>query len=144
MHLLKDGFRRGVVPTLIIISMIYVSGFPVLAQSVKELPRLVTLNELQTEPTEYHGHRIVVSGRVRSIEIQKGRRGGDYVMLILEDDNAGENPPQFSIRVVSLTLPSVEQGHYALVQGTYYVEGKQSGRAFENYIDAEVIINEKL
>lgn len=65
-------------------------------------------------------------------------------MLILEDDNSGEKPTQFSIRVVSLTLPTVEQGHYALVQGTYYVEGKQSGRAFENYIDAEVIINEKL
>lgn len=145
MHLfIKDSFRRVVVPIMIIFSLIYIFALPALAQSVKELPRLVTLNELQMEPSEYHGHRIVVTGRVRSIEVQKGRRGGEYVMLVLEDENAGGAPSQFSIRVVSHTLPMIEQGHYALVQGTYYVEGKQAGRAFENFIHAEVILNENL
>ncbi len=105
---------------------------------------LVTLTELQMEPSQYDGHRIVVTGRVRSIEVQKGRRGSDYVMLVLEDETSGGVSSQFSIRVVSLTLPTVRQGHHALVQGTYHVEGRQAGRPFEHFIDAEVILKEKL
>lgn len=109
---------------------------------VKELPMLVTLDDLKTEPRQYDGHRIVVSGRVQSIEVQQGRRGSEYVMIVLEEESADPSTP--TIKVVSLTLPQVQQGHYALVQGTYYVEGRQAGRPFEHFIDAEVILKEKL
>ncbi len=105
---------------------------------------LVTLDELKTEPGQYDGHRIVVSGRVQSIEVQQGRRGSEYVMLVLEEESANPSSARPTIKVVSLTLPQVQQGHYALVQGTYHVEGRQAGRPFEHFIDAEVILKEKL
>lgn len=111
---------------------------------VKELPMLVTLNDLKTEPNQYDGHRIVVTGRVQSIELQQGRRGSEYVMLVLEEESANPSSTRPTIKVVSLTLPTVKQGHFALVQGTYHVEGKQAGRPFEHFIDAEVILKEKL
>lgn len=137
--------KRVMVPMVLFFLGFHLVGIPVLAQgATKELPMLVTLTELQTEPSHYDGHRIVVTGRVRSIEVQKGRRGSDYVMLVLEDETSGGASSRFSIRVVSLTLPTVRQGHLALVQGTYHVEGRQAGRSFEHFIDAEVILKEKL
>jgi hypothetical protein len=111
---------------------------------VKELPMLVTLEDLKTEPNQYDGHRIVVTGRVQSIEVQKGRRGSEYVMLVLEEESVNPSSAGQTIKVVSLTLPVVRQGHLALVQGTYHVEGRQAGRPFEHFIDAEVILKEKL
>ncbi len=91
--------------------------------SPKELPMLVTVGELATQPDQYHNHRIVVSGRVRSIEIARGRRGSEYVMLILEEvvSDAAESPS--TVAVISLTLPKVGQGHHALVQGVYQTGG---------------------
>ncbi|MBI3802153.1 MAG: hypothetical protein HY282_00120 [Nitrospirae bacterium] len=137
--------KQVILPIAFFLFLLYPSADPVLAEGhPKELPLLVTLNDLQSEPSQYDGHRIVVTGRVRSIEVQQGRRGGDYVMLVLEDDNAAGASSQFSIRVVSLTLPAVQRGHQALVQGTYHVEGRQAGRPFENFIDAEVILKEKM
>lgn len=105
---------------------------------------LVTLNDLKTEPNQYDGHRIVVSGRVQSIEVQQGRRGSEYVMLVLEEESVNPSSTRPTIKVVSLTLPQVQRGHHALVQGTYHVEGKQAGHPFEHFIDAEVILDEKL
>lgn len=111
---------------------------------VKELPMLVTLDDLKTEPKQYDGHRIVVTGRVQSIEVQQGRRGSEYVMIVLEEEAVNPSSTRPTIKVLSLTLPKLQQGHYALVQGTYHMEGKQAGRPFENFIDAEVILKEKL
>jgi hypothetical protein len=120
------------------------SGAPLRANtSAKELPMLVTVGELAAQPDQYHNHRIVVSGRVRSIEIQRGRRGSEYVMLILEEvaSDAAESAP--TVAVISLTLPKVGQGHHALVQGVYHREGRQGGQPFEHFIDAEVVLREE-
>jgi hypothetical protein len=120
------------------------SGAPLRANtSPKELPLLVTVGELAAQPDQYHNHRIVVSGRVRSIEIQRGRRGSEYVMLILEEvaPDAVESAP--TVAVISLTLPKVGEGHHALVQGVYHREGRQGGQPFEHFIDAEVVLREE-
>jgi len=105
---------------------------------------LVTVNDLKKEPGQYDGHRIVVTGRVQSIEIQRGRRGSEYVMMVLEGESTSANGPGQTIQVISLSPPTVREGYSALVQGTYHVEGKQAGRPFENFIDAEVILKDKL
>jgi hypothetical protein len=110
----------------------------------KELPVLVTIRELLADSNKYDGHRVVTTGRVRSVEGQIGRRGSEYVLLILEDEEAGDLEPIPSITVISLTLPPVREGHHALVQGSFRKEGRQAGRPFEFFIDAEVILKEKL
>lgn len=139
--------KQVIAPVFFIFLISHLGGGAASAQGhvqghVKELPLLVSLTDLQSEPSQYDGHRIVVTGRVKSIEVQKGRRGSEYVLLVLEDE--GGAPSKFSIRVLSLSLPAVQQGHHALVQGTYHVEGRQAGRPFENFIDAEVILKEKM
>jgi hypothetical protein len=109
----------------------------------KELPVLVAIKDLLTESNPYDGHRVVVAGRIRSMELQTGRRGGEFIMLILEEDAPDAAGPDLFIEVVSLTIPKVRQGDRALVQGVYHREGKQAGRPFERFIDADTIIREK-
>lgn len=138
--------KRRYIP--IFLASLFLSFSPIsllVAQpTAKELPMLVTLNDLKTEPSQYDGHRIVVTGRVQSIEVQQGRRGSEYVMLVLEEESPNPSSTRPTIKVVSFTLPTIQRGHHALVQGTYHVEGKQAGRPFEHFIDAEVILKEKL
>jgi hypothetical protein len=107
----------------------------------KELPMLVTVGDLIGDPGQYDGHRVVVNGHVRSIEMQRGRRGSEYIFLVLEEVNAPD-PKGPAVSVISLTLPPVRQGNKALVQGVYHREGNQAGKPFENFIDAEVILRE--
>ena len=107
----------------------------------KELPMLVTVGDLTDDPGQYDGHRVVVNGHVRSIEIQRGRRGSEYIFLVLEEVDA-PNPKGPTVSVISLTPPPVRQGNKALVQGVYHGEGYQAGKPFENFIDAEVILRE--
>ena len=109
----------------------------------KELPMLVTLNDLSTEPAQYDGHRVVVTGRVRSIEVQTGRRGSQYALLILEEETSKGSDPKSTVFVISLVTPPVRQGHQALIQGVYHLEGRQAGRLFNHFIDADLIVREK-
>jgi hypothetical protein len=106
----------------------------------KELPMLVSVSDLAAEPGQYDGHRVVVTGRVRSIEMQIGRRGSEYLMLILEDDSASSSGTVQPVQVYSPTIPKVQEGDHALVQGVYHKQGKQAGRFFDHFVDAEVIL----
>jgi len=110
------------------------------ATAVKELPVLVTVTELSAQPDQYDGHRVVVTGRIRSVEIQRGRRGSEFLILVLEEDSPA---PSKTVQVYSPSLPSVKPGDRAMVQGIYHQEGRQAGRPFENFVDAEVILPDK-
>jgi len=108
----------------------------------KELPLLVTVSDLAKEPQEYDGHRVVVTGRVQSMEIQRGRRGSEFLMLVLEEDapSAPSSGAVQPVQVYSPTIPKVHQGERALVQGVFHIEGMQAGRSFEHFVDAEVVL----
>jgi len=106
----------------------------------KELPMLVTVSDLAAEPDRYDGHRVVVTGRVRSIELQTGRRGSEYLMLVLEEDFPASSGTVQPVQIFSPTLPKIQEGDPALVQGVYHKEGKQAGRNFEHFVDSEVIL----
>ncbi|MBI3995867.1 MAG: hypothetical protein HY349_07815 [Nitrospirae bacterium] len=106
----------------------------------KELPMLVTVNDLAEQPGEYDGHRVVVTGRIQSMEIQRGRRGSEYLILVLEDDSAESSVNVKPVKIFSPTLPKLQEGDPALVQGVYHKEGRQGGRPWEHFVDAEVIL----
>lgn len=119
------------------------AGFgPWLAEGApKELPLLVTVGDLSDNPDRYDGHRVVVTGYVRSMEVQIGRRGSEYVLLTLEESRSSHS--KSPLTVISITAPAVQKGHHALIQGIYRREGRQGGRPFHHFIDAEVILREK-
>ena len=111
---------------------------------LKEPPLSVTISALISGPDQYDGQRVIVSGHVRSIELQEGRRGGSYVRIVLEEVGKESDGPVPWVTVIILSIPPVREGHDVLVQGVYHREGRQAGRIFEHFIDAEVILKEKL
>lgn len=134
--------QAGRVVFLLLLALLIASNMISATGAAKELPLLVTVSDLANEPGEYDGHRVVVTGRVHSMEIQTGRRGSEFIMLVLEEDSP---PPSSSgavqpVQVFSPTIPKVRQGDLALVQGVYHIEGRQAGRSFEHFVDAEVIL----
>lgn len=108
----------------------------------KELPMQVTVTDLASEPKQYDGHRVVVTGRVRSMEVQMGRRGSEYLMIILEEDSPSSSGKVKPVQVYIPTVPKVHEGDRALVQGIYHIEGKQAGRDFEHFVDAEAVLRD--
>lgn len=136
---LSSLVRKG----LFIFLVVFLSAPAILQSAPKELPMLVTLKDLSTEPGQYDGHRVVVTGRVRSIEVKTGRRGSQYAVLVLEEETSKEADPRSTVFVITLVTPPVRKGHQALIQGVYHLEGRQAGQLFSHFIDAEVIMREK-
>ena len=110
----------------------------------KDPPVTVTIETLSAATEQYDGQRVIVTGRVQSMEIQEGRRGGSYVMMVLEGANPQPGKPVSTVSVIILNIPKVHTGNDALVQGIYHREGRQAGKTFEHFIDAEVVLKEKL
>lgn len=105
-------------------------------------PRHVSVGDLAREPQRYDKQMVIVSGVVRSIEFQRGRRGSEYLLLTLEEIHAGPQQQLPTINVVTQDVARVQIGEQLLVRGIYYVEGKQAGRPYERFIDAEEIKRE--
>lgn len=127
----RFGCRKGllVLRTVIVISTLVPAGSAETPR--RELPVLVTIRELMEDPERYDGRRVVVMARVRSIELQKGRRGGDYIVMVLEqspsESKGRMTDDMVSIQVFSLTLPPVREGQRAVVQGVYHREAMAGG-----------------
>ena len=101
-------------------------------------PIRVVVRDLVSEPDRYDGHYVTVSGIVRSMALQRGRMGGHFIELTL-DDIVPDADQTASITVVSLTFPHVRTGNYVNVRSVYHREGRQGGHPYEFFIDAEEI-----
>lgn len=113
------------------------------APQPREVPANVAIHDLLEDPDQYDGRRVVVTGFISSIEFERGRRGSEYAILVLEETRAGVPATVYAVKVVSLTMPRVGPCQYALVQGTYHRQGKQAGRPYEFFIDAEAVLQDE-
>jgi hypothetical protein len=137
--------RHGMMQVIFVIPLLLSFQSDLIAKSpLKDPPITVTIQALMTAPEQYDGQRVIVTGRVRSMEVQTGRRGSSYVIIILEE--AGNSPDKTgpAVSVIILDIPKVSIGGDALVQGVYHREGRQAGKTFEHFIDAEAVLKEKL
>jgi hypothetical protein len=110
------------------------------SQVPKEIPENVAIHDLLGESTRYDGRRVVVTGFVTSIAFEQGRRGSEYAVLVLTEAGIVDSSDTPEIKVISLTIPKVGHCQHALVQGIYHRAGKQAGRPYEFFIDAEAVI----
>ena len=108
----------------------------------KELPIPATIQELLSQPDRYDGQRVFVNGRVRTIKMETGRRGSEYMGMVLEEA-ASDTDPGSSVRVFSLTVPRVGKGNPVSVQGTYHRQGRFGGWPYDDFIEADTIILDK-
>lgn len=110
--------------------------------SAKDLPIPTTVGELSAEPGQFDGHRVFVTGRVRTITVERGRRGSEFLAMTLEEVSP-ERPGGPSVRVFSLDPFRLSQGNRISVQGTYHREGRFGGLPYEEFIEADAILREK-
>jgi hypothetical protein len=110
----------------------------------KEPPITVTIQALSAASEQYDGQRVIVAGRVQSMEVQTGRRGSSYVMMVLEEVGSPSGKANPTVHVIILDIPKVSTGSDVLVQGFYHRKGRQAGKSFEHFIDAEAVLKEKL
>lgn len=113
-------------------------GAPLPAATWPGSPVALNVHELVSNSDHYDGQRVLVSGIVRSVEFQQGRRGSEYIVLILEDSGATPHGRE-AVTVVTFVAPRLTKCAHAWVQGVYHREGKQGGRPYERFIEAEVI-----
>ncbi len=106
----------------------------------KELPTPVSIKALAEDETRFDGHRIIVSGRVQSIFMQRGRLGSPYLKIILEENRPNNKTEILLVEVISTDFPKIKSGDDILVQGNYRISGERVGRIFPHYIDAEIIV----
>jgi len=132
--------RAGLTFFLSLLVLLVFRGHPPTYGFPKELPMQATVSDLASDPKQYDGHRVVVTGRVRSMQMQVGRRGSEYLMIVLEEDSPTSSEKVKPVQVYISTIPKVREGDRALVQGVYHIEGNQAGRNFEHFVDAEVIL----
>jgi hypothetical protein len=115
-------------------------GFAGAKPPPREVPANVAIHDLLESPDQYDGRRVVVTGFISSIAFEQGRRGSEYAVIMLEEAVTDAPPTAYAVTVISLTMPKVGQCQPALVQGVYHREGKQAGRPYEFFIDAEAIL----
>lgn len=127
------------------LSVFFVPGFStdrIVDAQAKELPIPATIQELLSQPELYDGHRVFVSGRVRRLKLEIGRRGSEYMDMVLEEV-IPETVRSVSLQVFSMTLPQVGMGNQVSVQGTYHRHGRFGGWPHDDFIEAEAIIRDK-
>lgn len=106
----------------------------------REVPANVAIHDLLADPDRYDGKRVVVTGVVSSIAFEQGRRGSEYAVIMLEETVTSGPPTAYAVTVISLTMPRIRQCQPALVQGVYHRQGKQAGRPYEFFIDADAVL----
>jgi hypothetical protein len=117
-------------------------GGPVLLEAGEAPPLRVSIGDLAKEPQRYNKQMVLVSGMVRSVEFQRGRRGSEYLLLILEEIHGVSPGPHHSVNVVTQSVLRLNIGEQLLVRGIYYLEGNEGGRSYERFIAAEEIKHE--
>jgi len=138
------GYSAGIVPIALALLCVFFAASPRLwATDTKSVePLRVSVGDLEREPQRYDKRMVIVSGVVRSIKFQQGRRGSEYLLLTLGEIHAGSQTQLPTVNVVTQELTRVKVGEQLLVRGVYYIEGKEAGRSYERFIDAEEIKRE--
>lgn len=112
---------------LLVVVAVWVAGL-----FAKDLPVLVPLENMGPQ---YDSQRVSVFGWVRSIEVKEGRRGSNYVEIVLGEGDA-------TVNVYSLTPVYNILDAYVVVQGTYREQGRIAGFLADHFIAAEVIVRD--
>ncbi len=105
----------------------------------RELPVLLSIEALLSDESHYDGHRVVVSGRIKSLLFQQGRMGSPYLKIVLSN-LSDEKIVSRTLKVITLDFPKARAGDQVLVQGNYYISSQKVGQRFEHFIDADLII----
>ncbi|MEW6325289.1 MAG: hypothetical protein AB1515_07860 [Nitrospirota bacterium] len=138
----RGNRQAGLAAFLALIALWALAGETAANPEAAPKPLRLAIHDLLSEPERYDGRRVLVTGFVRSVEFQRGRRGSEYLLFVLDESPASPKTGLPTLTVVSLNALNVRVGSRVVVEGVYHREGKQAGRPYEFFIDAEEIRHE--
>ncbi len=112
------------------------------AAQAGEAPLNAAIHDLLERPDQYDGRLVVVRGYVSHVAWERGRRGSEYVELRLDEAGAASGASEASVTVISWPGSAVKKCQQVLVQGVFHRIGKQAGRPYEFFIDADAVLRD--
>ncbi|MFZ5874894.1 MAG: hypothetical protein ACOYXU_00665 [Nitrospirota bacterium] len=93
-------------------------------------------------PDEYDGRLVLVTGYVGRVAFERGRRGSEYVELRLDEAGTAVGASDASVTVISWPVSIFKACQHVLVQGIFHRTGKQAGRPYELFIEADAVLHD--
>jgi hypothetical protein len=100
----------------------------------------VPVKKIRLSPDEFDGKEVRVSGQVRSINSERGKRGSEYLAIVIEETQGAPNEDPETIKVFIYYAPRIKKGSSIIVSGTYHKWGHWGGSEQEHFIEAKKII----
>jgi hypothetical protein len=106
-----------------------------------EAPLNAAVHDLVERPDDYDGRLVLVTGYVGRVAWERGRRGSEYVELRLDEAGAAGGS-EASVTVISWPGSIFKTCQHVLVQGIFHRTGKQAGRSYELFIEADAVLHD--
>ncbi|HXN06425.1 MAG TPA: hypothetical protein VN944_05105 [Nitrospiria bacterium] len=97
------------------------------------------VGKIRSSPEAYDGKTIRVSGRVRSILPGRGKRGSEFLIILIEAPQAKPDEDSEAITVFAYFVPRFKVGSMIIVSGVYHKWGHWAGSEHEHFIEASKI-----
>ncbi len=107
-----------------------------------EAPLNAAVRDLVEHPDQYDGRLVVVTGYIGHVAWERGRRGSEYVEIRLDEAATEAGVTEASVTVISWPGSAVRKCQHVLVQGVFHRTGKQAGRPYEFFIDADAVLRD--
>ncbi|MBI1823341.1 MAG: hypothetical protein HY200_01785 [Nitrospirae bacterium] len=99
----------------------------------------VPVNKIRLSPDDYDGKRVKVSGQVRSITSDRGRRGSEFLTIVIEGTKTNLEETSETLKVFIYFAPPIKKGSSVIVFGTYHKSGHWGGTEQQHFIEASKI-----
>ena len=99
----------------------------------------VSVKKIRLAPDDYDGKRIKVSGKVRTITSERGKRGSEYLMIVIEGAQSAPEETAETLKVFIYFSPKIKKGSSIIISGTYHKWGHWGGSEQEHFIEANKI-----
>ncbi|MHB8481385.1 MAG: hypothetical protein ACYDBV_01415 [Nitrospiria bacterium] len=103
----------------------------------------LSIEVIRHSPELYDGKNIKVAGQVRSLAPARGRRGSEFIVLVLESSKSPPDDSSQILTVFSYLSPPLKKGNRVIVTGVYHKEGYWAGSTHEHFIEASQITPEE-
>ncbi|MBI3605307.1 MAG: hypothetical protein HY202_04690 [Nitrospirae bacterium] len=107
------------------------------AESIaKESLNPVSVKTIRLTPDAYDGKTLKVSGQVRSVTPGRGKRGSEFLIVVIEGPPSKTDETSPELTVFSYFAPPLKVGTPVIVLGVYHKSGRWAGSDHDHFIEA--------
>jgi hypothetical protein len=134
-------FKAQLVKSLKVFLVVLLVGIGLLAAEgrAKESLNPVSVKNIRLTPDAYDGKTLKVSGQVRSVTPGRGKRGSEFLIVVIEGPPSKTDETSPELTVFSYFAPPLKVGTPVIVLGVYHKSGRWAGSDHDHFIEASKI-----